>query len=387
MKRRIEIVIVVMLALANCSPDQKESEVIEIYLEQGEKNRKEFMLSYLVDEVEYVQLETRSDCYVTRARFDVSENYILVAHEYHPPQVMVFKRDGRLHALIGKQGKGPGEYHTKHPKAKISQDESWLVVYDSDGLALLQYTIDGKYLRTYNELDRSRDRISEFVITPDNQIVLFMYRPQLAASNYALVRVLDDEFNVIEESFEINKDDSEFYSVGGRPEIIQYGDELGFREPYYDTLFMKEPNGYRAAYHFNVLEPAVPGYFFSRKEEYNQMVWLNRIGNFFMCQGVKGNGEGTIETIFINLETQEVIRTKTENNINDIDGVGEYWIDIEPPEKYLVQALQIVDLKEAMDTLDLSEKVVFPDKRDELIRLVNEASEEDNAIVRLFRVR
>jgi hypothetical protein len=378
---------VVFLLHTQCKLGSPESEITVFNLADGEKNRKEFLLSNLVDDVEYVQLESLPECYVTRADFDVSENYIVVAHKYRPPQVMLFDRQGRFLNLIGKQGKGPGEYVSRYAYAWISKHESWILVYDFDGMALLQYSLDGEHIRTYKQLNRSQDRISQLAITPDDQIVLFMYRPQGAVTDYPLVRILDAQFEVIEESYHISKGESTDYSTSGRAEIIQSGNELSFREPYYDTLCMKEGLDYRPSYVFIMHEPRPQAYYDKGSDDFNRIVWLNKVGKYFIAHGTLAGGEGTICTYYCDIETGEVIRPITDNNLNDVDGIGEYFTDIELGENFMVDPIQIIDLKEAIDTADLNQKVLLPDKRDALIRMAKEAKVEDNAILRLFRVR
>ncbi len=386
MFRKIEI-ITILIALSACNHNPGNPGVTEVYLAEGDNNIKEFKLSEVVDDVEYIKLETRSDCFVIRPRYDVSENYILISHQYQPGQVMLFRRDGTLKTLIGRKGKGPAEYVRNAPRARISKNEKWIIVYDEGSERLLKYSINGDFEKSYSCKGSKSDRLSKFEVTMNNSIILFFRRPVEEVNNYPLIKVIDSNFNQIEHSFYITKQESNAGRSAGAPEIFQRNGQEFIREPFYDTLYLKNRDQYEPIFHFNYKDNMAPGYYYPIDKEYNCFVWLNLIGKYFICQTVDIDGDGRISTYYYNIETKETIRPKTDNSFNDIDGIGEVWIPTETVEGYIADHLQIIDLKEMLENKDFNTEILFPERQKQLIKLIEESDVEDNAIIRLFHVK
>lgn len=380
-------IIAILIALSACNQNPINPQVTEIYLAEGDNNIKEFKLSEVVDDVEYIKLETRSDCFVIRPRYDVSENYILISHQYQPSQVMLFRRDGTLKTLIGKKGKGPAEYVRNSPHARISNNEKWIIVHDGGSERLLKYDINGNFKKSYSCKGSKSERLSKFEITTTNNIILFFYRPVEAVNNYPLIHVIDSDFNLIEQSFHISKDESNGGQSAGVPEIFQHKGQEFIREPFFDTLYLKNGSQYEAKFHFNYKDNMSPGYHSPFDKEYNSFIWLNLIGKYFICQTVDIDDDDRISTYYYNIETKETIHPKTNNSFNDIDGIGEVWIPTGNLEGYIADHLQIIDLKEILENKDFNTEILFPEKQKQLIKLIEESDVEDNAIIRLFHIK
>lgn len=72
------------------------------------------MLSDLIEDIEYIPLETNQKCLLGDVRFfDISANYIVV-YCVSPSKAFLFHRNGRFIAQLGDIGQGPKEYLTVH---------------------------------------------------------------------------------------------------------------------------------------------------------------------------------------------------------------------------------------------------------------------------------
>ncbi|MEA1876653.1 MAG: 6-bladed beta-propeller [Bacteroidota bacterium] len=381
-------IVFLVVIFVSCGVNRNDSSITEIYLADGEKNIKEFNLSELVDEVEYIKLETRTDCIITRPRFEVSENYLLISNQYRPGQVMLFGRDGFFKALIGKKGKGPTEYVRNSSRTRISNNEDWILVDDDASQRLLKYDITGKFLKSYSYKRSKSERMSKFDITPDNCIILLYTRPQEAVSDFPLVLILDEDFSIIEESFFITKSEStNSGTIAGTPSLLVRDNQVLIREPYFDTLYRKNGLKYEALFHINYKDEMPPNYHISFDKKYNQLTWISQIGDYIVGHAVDKDSDGRISTYYYNILTKETIHPKTDNSFNDIDGIAEVWISVENIEGYIIDHLQIIDLKEIIEKEEYKKSVQFPEKQKQLIKLADESNEEDNAIIRLFHVK
>ena len=378
---------IIIVTFLSCNSQEEDSDIIEIDITDGDRNEKEFKLSEIVDDVEYIKLETRNDCFISNGRFDISENFLLISNRYHPSQVMLFKRDGRLHTLIGEQGKGPSEYITTHPQAKIAPNEEWVIVHDSDAKKLLQYSKDGTFLRSYVYSQTADNRLSDFKINSDQEIVLIFYRPMEAVEQYPILRILDENLTLVEESFHISKQKSNGYDSAGKATLLIENDELFLREGFYDTLFQKKENQFVPKYHFNYTDNSPTSYFSPISKKFDTFIWLSMIGKYFMCQTVLYIDDGTISTYFCNRETGEIVRPSNDNTLNDIDGFGEVWISPDEPKGFVIKALDVINLKEKLGEGDYLTELIFPEKQKQLIQLIEESSIDDNAIVRVFHLK
>ena len=99
-------------------------------------NTRDIKLSDIADEVQYIPLETNSECILSKGYTIVpTKDYFFIADGEKP--LFVFDREGKFVRKIGKVGKGPGEFHNGNqfhidggpgyfPSKKFKEDD-WIV--------------------------------------------------------------------------------------------------------------------------------------------------------------------------------------------------------------------------------------------------------------------
>lgn len=136
-----------MLFLLVCC-NQKISDSLErkieytIDFEQAAKTEKEFLISSVVDTIEYIVLETPRSLVIANIRLVVSFNeYLFVRSQ---GCIYQFLKNGQYVRQIGRQGQGPGEYIVAG-NVFIDELNNEIVVCSDK---LLFYSMEGDFLRS-----------------------------------------------------------------------------------------------------------------------------------------------------------------------------------------------------------------------------------------------
>lgn len=104
-------------------------------------------LSFFAEEMEIINLDSRSDALVGENQITISDNYILVHSGYPPKAFKLFDRKGNYIADVGAVGEGPGEYGSIYDAQIDEQNQRiylapWqrdkLLVFDMEGKAVEQ---------------------------------------------------------------------------------------------------------------------------------------------------------------------------------------------------------------------------------------------------------
>lgn len=109
---RFFALIFISLMISSCKGTQDTNEelaTIDVKKAYNEPLR-DLMLSEIVEDIEYVKLETRPECFIGRPTgYAISEHYVVV-YDNTTKRVLLFTKEGKYLRDIGSQGKGPKEY-------------------------------------------------------------------------------------------------------------------------------------------------------------------------------------------------------------------------------------------------------------------------------------
>lgn len=103
-------------------------------------------ISELLENVEYIQLETSSENLINdikRVFFANNRFYIQNGRS----NLLCFDKDGRFLFQVGRNGRGPGEYVSCH-KVGFDEERSLIWIMDTQLRKILQYDLEGKYIET-----------------------------------------------------------------------------------------------------------------------------------------------------------------------------------------------------------------------------------------------
>ncbi len=144
------IVLCFICAVSACKTSQDSSgDLITIDVEKAyDDPMRDLMLSEIVEDIEYVKLETSPSCYISEYAREVaiSQNYLII-FDSDQNRILLFSKNGEYLNDIGSYGKGPGEY-SYASNFSISPNEK-LVVLRGDSKTYMVFSINGEFISEY----------------------------------------------------------------------------------------------------------------------------------------------------------------------------------------------------------------------------------------------
>lgn len=154
-----------MLSLHSCknSVSAHSNPVYLINLAKDINDAESILLSQFGSKLEYICLETASDCIIREiSGISLSDSFLFVSDGY---RLMQFDRGGKFVRLVGSQGRGPGEYGKIWDFAVNESDKEVFVL--SSGRKMIIYDFDGEFLRDFVLGFAS----TQFVTNENNELV------------------------------------------------------------------------------------------------------------------------------------------------------------------------------------------------------------------------
>jgi len=127
---KIIILYVIIFSLFSCS-QKSERSIKEIKVNPYRAIDK-MNLSEFVKSIDYIKLETNSDCILGRISKVLIRNKFIYVFDQSQLSVFIFDHNGKFISKFNKWGNGPGEYRSLGP-GFISQDEKYIEIYDFRG--------------------------------------------------------------------------------------------------------------------------------------------------------------------------------------------------------------------------------------------------------------
>jgi len=210
----IFIGILLMLACSNCNSqtksrtDKSNNGTVEINVLKAAEDEREFPLSNIVKDVEFVQLESTIDSYFSLiTSYIVTDHFILIATQVEK-RVLLFERSGKFLRQIGRQGQGPGEY-LNPCFATIDPSERFIIVKDAQGGNLFKFDLNGNIIKQVD----IRSIIPtgpncQPIFVDDNHFALSFIRPWIPVDDYHAVAEFDLELNLVKQMIHKPNNDS-----------------------------------------------------------------------------------------------------------------------------------------------------------------------------------
>jgi len=389
-----------LASLLSCG-NQEPATLTTIDILDGIKAEKEFLLSEIVDEVEYVKLETTPECLFSWATYLVGKKYIIVNQSYNPAQIFLFSRTGKFIRKIGGEGKGPLEY-TSLSSVVADPEETYILVNDYQRDIIMKYDFDGQVISSYNYKDKLDGDVAGIVVKNTDEIYLRLDYPRLEKKDFYLIRKVDRDFNPIDSLYPITTTLTEGngFSWGGSDFYLKDG-AIQFRQFSFDTLYGEMKGKMVPRFAFPIQTNHLPGPYLvsglhKQMYDYTSIFNVSEFQDYLILytrivQRPGGN-------LLYNKSSGELYQLKKyppcppdtisrRMFFNDIDGIV-HPRNLYPSKNLWVNSYEIIDLMEFIenDCVD-NPDIKFPAKRDELLRLVKESKEEDNPILQIFHVR
>jgi len=148
MKKLIALTLAIFWLVACHQTKQELPEGTFVSLEGLWESKDYLKLSEIADSVEYIRLETTTDCILPHEGIVTGEliNDILIiqSHMRNANQIYVFDRYGQFRTKVGNYGEGPGEYLDAH--VAVDVEHNILFVLDKYQSKLIRYDLKGSFL-------------------------------------------------------------------------------------------------------------------------------------------------------------------------------------------------------------------------------------------------
>ncbi len=142
MNRLLLVTVLALIAVGCGRPQRGDVPVIDVA--GSLETFRQIPMSDYIEEIEYIPLETGRDCMIAiLSKLIVTPTHIFTYD--NRSNCYAFDREGKFITHIGRRGRGPGEYTWVDA---LSVDEVNERVYLNASSGVLEYTWDGKFLRT-----------------------------------------------------------------------------------------------------------------------------------------------------------------------------------------------------------------------------------------------
>jgi len=231
-------VILFLFFLLSCTMNKEtKDDILRIDIRKAE-NRTHLNASDFISSIEYVKLETSSNCLIGEiVRMSVSENYILT---FSASNCFLFSREGKFIRSIGQRGNGPADFISSSYYVKI--DEKYDMIYLMDYSFIYAYRITGEFVKVLNITDiRKKTGIATIWNVTHWKEDLFCGNIDLNSGKepYRFI-IFNLEGDVVKlfTNHKFFKPYSLFTTDNMEARIYCYNEQLFFKEMLSDTLFL-----------------------------------------------------------------------------------------------------------------------------------------------------
>lgn len=419
MKRWNYFFLLFVLMIVACSKPPKSSELIVIDLEANIDNFKRVDLSELAAEVEYIPLETNQNCIISAIRnIDIKRGLIFISHY---GECLLFDAKGKFISLIGKKGKGPGEY--LYPGVvKIGENSLFIPSYRD----LFIYNKSGEFIeRVKNPAIFDNTPFNKNWIPLSDSLFICQIRNVMGQEeNKAIIfNRNSDTVQLFPNQIKFNRIKNSSRSDDGRAEFYFLRNELFYKEYTDDTLFRVN--------NMKLMEPVLTFYLGKFKMPYqlrslpsaeyigkiSDYVWITNLfetEQYFLFKFYFGShypfktkteilieGESrfiqppvlgvfekkTGETFIV--QPPEIDDSVNPNGIgNDWDGGLIFFPQTRINDSTLLMSILPYELKKFVRTDAFKNSTPkFPEKKKQLEKLANSLTEDDNPVLMLVKLK
>ena len=415
--------VVSMLFLFSCKAKQKEEggnvtnekTIYEIDLSKDFTGSTcdNLLLSDIVEDVEYVQLETTDNCLIGAGffcAFTEKDIYVLNTN-YNNEELFRFdKATGKFIKKIGQIGQGPKDM--MRPSA-IYADNNYVYASSSITNKVYVYDENGEFVRT---IPLRRGWGGRITVIQNKYIIHntgwdYMVRSDDDGNNsheygsrnlYIAANIQDMEGNTILAKCDTLQGEKPSVNLDFNPIRWYYNGELNFYDEVDNIIYAANENGFTPRYKLNLgknrwVETGkltkeflkyIKIHYFQETADYLFIYWNQREKAYFARFNKK--------TEVLEVEEEDSFKGRfwhlyAYGPKNDIDGCETYfrqgcgnYEDITGSILFTITPDNIDRVRKA---LEKAENVKFPEKRQQLLKMLDERKEDDNPILVIYKLK
>lgn len=388
------------------TPSEKSFYELDLSKDFSGSDNQTLLLSDIVEDVEYVKLETTDDCLVAGSVVGfITNDDIYTLNNYSDEKLLRFDRKtGKFISQIGSIGQGPKEMI--NPCFVFAKD-SLVYVTSTSTDKVYVYTNENQFIRSVPFCkDRSsfEDGVGQTISVIDHQYIVRhpgQLQSQFNYNQYMAAEVIDMNSNRL---FAM-RDTSDVYGImltlDWDPIRWYYKGNINFYNEPDRTVYAVTKDSIIPRYHFNLGDnkwPVMDGkltkeFFkyikfksFRETEDYLYLYWNQSQKGYFARFNKK------TET----LDVQEQGKfwgagwhLGVPGLKNDIDGCNRNvdFIRLMDEQSSIVNMISASGKEDYIKVLKESQEVKFPEKRQQLLKLLEEMGEEDNQILAIYKLK
>lgn len=165
------------------------------------KSQSDFKMSDLISKVELIKLKSKGKILLggqPEILFFGSKHILMRSEKGN--KIGLYDRSGLLKTMIGRSGKGPGEY-LDMVTGTIDPMGKYVVLYDQFGMKLILFDIDGRYIREKKVVAPRQGRITNTITFIDaNTFGVMMMRPLAPTGDYASILLFNLQLDPVSKS-------------------------------------------------------------------------------------------------------------------------------------------------------------------------------------------
>ena len=418
MKKIIYLSIVLSL-LSSCSNKQAHKQSQEENVQQEKSfytidlskdfsgsDNQTLLLSDIVEDVEYVKLETTDDCLVAGSvRGFITNDDIYTLNKYSDEKLLRFDRKtGKFISQIGSIGQGPKEMID--PGFVFAKDS---LVYVSSSISnkVYVYTNENQFVRSVpfcKDRSSSEDGAGQTISVIDHQYIV-RHPGQLQASFNCNQYIAADVIDMNSNRLFAMRDTSDVYGImltlDWDPIRWYYKGNINFYNEPDRTVYAVTKDSIIPRYHFNLGDnkwPVMDGKLtkefikhikfksFRETEDYLYLYWNQSEKGYFARFNKK------TETLDVQEQAKfwgRFWHLGVPGLKNDINGCNRSvdFIGLMDEQSSIVQMFSASGKEDYIKVLKESQDVKFPEKRQQLLKLLEEMGEEDNQILAIYKLK
>lgn len=370
-------------------------------------NEREFRLSEIAYDIEYIKLEATPDSYVGGglSTWLTNDEYVFV---YNRNRLLQFSRSGRFIREIGKYGRGPGEL-TGINGMTLDEKNNKIYIIVRGKKEIVKYDVaSGEYLGNFPIKDYSGSPLlqNSFQILENNTFAILSPPFSQYQPDYKLLEIIDDKGNELatKTSFIFSYEDNEKREKGQYSfdnHIWVFNNQPRLFEGLNDTIYNIFENQLVPAYilnlgklkgPFDVMTNLRPDNIRHTNYFHIGSVWESQSDLYFLCmydsktfvaRYSKDQGE-----FFRLINPYE----ETNRLLNDLDGGLSLWpipaFNRTFRENEWIFYIDAFRMKQELTTDFLeSSEAIYPEKKEKLINFVDELLIDDNPVLMIIKLK
>ena len=419
MKKTFIYLNIVLSLLTSCSSKQKPQQVqdenkqleksfytIDLSKDFSGSDNQTLLLSDIVEDVEYVKLETTDDCLLAgTARVFITNDDIYTLNNYSDYKLLRFDRKtGKFISQIGSIGQGPKEMI--NPCFVFAKD-SLVYVTSTSTDKVYVYTNENQFIRSVPFCkDRSsfEDGVGQTISVIDHQYIVRhpgQLQSQFNYNQYMAAEVIDMNSNRL---FAM-RDTSDVYGImltlDWDPVRWYYKGNINFYNEPDRTVYAVTKDSIIPRYHFNLGDNKLPITTERMTKEFLKYIKFRsfRETEDYLYLYWSQNQKGYFARFNKKTETLDVQEQEKFGGIfwfigvpglkNDIDGCSRDmdFIRLMDEQSSIMVMISSTEKEDYIKVLKESQEVKFPEKRQQLLKLLEEMGEEDNQILAIYKLK